>query len=88
MESTIQLESRTSTEFGVGIKVSPMTDEEQTNVKTCFWVNGTQDSPLSIQSVIPDFQDFTFIGQAKWKQYSVDQWENIVQEGFLQHKFS
>ena len=59
MEVTIQQAPRSSKEFGVGIKISPMTDEEQTNVKTCFWINGTEENPLSIQNIIPDFTDFT-----------------------------
>lgn len=59
MVSTIQLAPTTSTTYGTGIKVAPMTDEVQTNVKTCFWINGTKDSPLTLQSVIPDTTDFS-----------------------------
>lgn len=61
MVSTIQLAPTTSTTYGTGIKVAPMTDEVQTNVKTCFWMNGTKDSPVQIQSVIPDTTDFSVI---------------------------
>lgn len=59
MVSTIQLAPTTSTSYGTGIKIAPMTDEVQTNAKTCFWVNGTKDSPLSIQGVIPDTTEFS-----------------------------
>lgn len=59
METTIQLAPTTSTDFGTGIKIAPMTDEAQTNVKTCFWVNGTKDAPLDIQGTLPDLTDFT-----------------------------
>lgn len=61
MVSTIQLAPTTSTTYGTGIKVAPMTDEVQTNVKTCFWMNGTKDSPVTIQSVIPDTTDFSVL---------------------------
>ena len=58
MVSTIQLEPTSSTDYGTGVKVAPMTDETQTNVKTCFWINGTADAPITIQSVIPDTTSF------------------------------
>ena len=59
MVSTIQLAPSVPTDFGTGIKVAPLTDETQTNVKSCFWVNGTNGNPVSIQSVIPDTTPFT-----------------------------
>jgi hypothetical protein len=81
MVNTIQLAAKSSSEHGCSIKVAPMTDESQTNVKTCFWMNGTILAPTGIQSVIPDFTDFTFIGEGTWKSYSVDQWQLIDQQG-------
>lgn len=80
MVSTIQI-APSGDSYGYGIKVAPMTDETQTNVKTCFWVNGTEQAPVTIQSVIPDTTDFSFIGEATWKNYNVDQWQLIDQEG-------
>jgi hypothetical protein len=59
MVSTIQLAPTTSTGAGTAIKVAPMTDEVQTNVKKCFWMNGTQDAPVGLQSAIPDTTSFT-----------------------------
>jgi len=58
MVSTIQLAPTSSSDYGIGIKVTPMTDEQQTNVKTCFWLNGTKDAPVTLQSVIPDTTSF------------------------------
>lgn len=81
MVSTIQLAPTSSSDYGTGIKVTPMTDEEQTNVKTCFWLNGTQSSPVTLQSVIPDTTSFEYIGIGTWKGYVVDQWQTITQEG-------
>ncbi|CAF0723202.1 unnamed protein product [Brachionus calyciflorus] len=81
METTIQLAPTRLTDYGTGIKIAPMTDEAQTNVRTCFWINGTQDEPVEIQRAIPDITDYTYIGVATWKSYSVDKWETVVQEG-------
>jgi hypothetical protein len=81
MVNTIQIAPTDSSSYGAGIKVAPMTDESQTNVKTCFWINGTEKAPVGLQSVIPDTTDFSFIGEATWKNYNVDQWQLITQEG-------
>jgi len=81
MVSTIQLAPTSSSDAGVAIKIAPLTDETVTNAKTCFWVNGTTLAPTSIQSVIPDTTDFSFIGETTWKGISVDQWQSVVQEG-------
>jgi hypothetical protein len=81
MVSTIQIKGDGEDSFGSGIKIAPLTDETQTNVKTCFWVNGTEKAPVDLQSVIPDTTDFKFIGEATWKSYNVDQWQQITQEG-------
>lgn len=59
MVSTIQLAPSSPSDLGTGIKVAPMTDETVTNAKTCFWINGTEGNPVTLQSVIPDFSTFT-----------------------------
>jgi hypothetical protein len=59
MINTIQLAPSSKADYGVGIKVAPMTDEQVTNARTCFWVNGTSQAPLEIQSVIPSLDDFS-----------------------------
>ena len=61
MVSTIQLQSNSNTDYGVGIKVSPMTTETVLNAKTCFWMNGSADSPVEIQPVLPDTTNFTVL---------------------------
>ena len=61
MVSTIQLAPTSSADYGIGIKVTPMTNEEVTNAKTCFWLNGTKDAPVTLQSVIPDTTSFDVI---------------------------
>jgi hypothetical protein len=62
MVKTIQLApTDPSKSFGEGIKIVPFTDEVQTNAETCFWLNGTSDAPVTIQSVIPDTTNFDVI---------------------------
>jgi hypothetical protein len=36
-----------------------MTTETVLNAKTCFWMNGTSDSPVEIQPILPDATNFT-----------------------------
>jgi len=81
MVSTVQLAPTSKVDFGVGIKIAPLTDEQVTNARTCFWINGTSDAPLEIQSVIPDITDFDFVGISKWKGYQADQWKSITTTG-------
>lgn len=44
---------------GESFKIAPMTNEEVTNSVTCFAVNGSVDSPVTVQSVFPDTSGFT-----------------------------
>jgi C1A family cysteine protease len=81
MVSTIQLAPSSSKDFGTGIKIIPMTTEQESNIKTCIWLNGTNDAPVTLQSVIPDTTDFAYIGISTWKGYTVDQWQTVTQEG-------
>jgi hypothetical protein len=81
MVNTVQLAPKNPSSYGSGIKVVPMTDEVQTNVKTCFWLNGTEEAPVEIQSVLPDTTGFTFIGSSSWKGHLVDRYQSIDQQG-------
>jgi len=82
MVSTIQLAPTSSSDYGTGIKVTPMTDEEQTNVKTCFWLNGTQSSPVTLQSVIPDTTSFEV---SFYFQENIMLSYNFIQNNILVH---
>lgn len=81
MVNTIQLAPTSKQDFGTGIKIAPLTDESVTNVKTCFWINGTSDAPLAVQSVLPELTEFEFLGKTTWKGYNADQWQSITVEG-------
>lgn len=88
MVSTIQLQSNDPSSYGTGIKVAPMTTETVLNAKTCFWLNGTSDSPVEIQSVLPDATNFTFIGQANWKGITTDVYQAVNNEGDKKNTYS
>lgn len=58
--------------FGTSLKVAPMTTEEELNAVKCFQVDGTQDTKIKPQSVLPDlsgFQVSQFICFINWKTY-------------------
>lgn len=40
-------------EYGMMLKVVPMTDENVVNQINCFRVDGTEDSPVKTQSILP-----------------------------------
>ena len=71
MVSTIQLAPTSSMDYGVGIKVAPMTTEDVVNQKTCFWLNGTQDSPVQVQTVLPDVSNFTVSIRSRIKSIQI-----------------
>jgi C1A family cysteine protease len=49
-------------EHGVMRKIVPMTTNDLINQLTCFEVNGTADSEIQPQSILPDVTNFTYAG--------------------------
>ncbi|EGD75699.1 hypothetical protein PTSG_07816 [Salpingoeca rosetta] len=43
---------------GYQFQINPVTDNERTNVMTCFGINGTKDDPITVQSLIPDLSKY------------------------------
>lgn len=66
--------------IGVSYEIAPMTNEEVTNVATCFAVNGSSDYPVTVQSVFPDLTGFNYSNDeacgdsicAKWVQLTLE----------------
>ena len=56
---TIQRASKKAAEYGMLVKVAPMSTEKVLNERGCFLVNGSADTPVSIQSILPDLTNFT-----------------------------
>ena len=62
MVRTLQLGSRGAGDFGRSFLVAPMTTEERENMKACFIVNGSSDSPITPQPALPDLKGFVVCG--------------------------
>ena len=48
-------------DLGVGgqtFKISPMTNEEVLNQKSCFLINGTKEAKITAQATLPDAAQF------------------------------
>ena len=41
-------------QYGASIKIAPITTETVSNEETCLQVNGTSDSKIQPQSILPD----------------------------------
>lgn len=52
MVKTYQLSNEGS--YGSSIKVAPITTESQLNQQTCLQVNGSADSKIEPQTIVPD----------------------------------
>lgn len=56
MVKTLQLS--TVKPYGASYKLAPMTTEKETNVQSCFQVNGTVEEKITPQSILPDLSQF------------------------------
>ncbi|GIZ02322.1 counting factor associated protein D [Caerostris extrusa] len=47
--------------FGVSYKIAYMPDETGTPIHTCFQVNGTSETPVNVQGIVPDLAGFQYV---------------------------
>lgn len=75
--------------YGTSYQLCPVTTETETDVQTCFALNGTGDSPVAVQTVLPDLSKFQFAG---YKEYARGQncsvWVNVVMEGYKKNTYT
>jgi len=76
MTKTVQRQDQGA--FGSHYLVAPMSNEDVMNKQTCFIVKGSEDSPVKIQSLLPDLTNFTFSGMEEWKEMKVMVWKSEV----------
>ncbi|GAB6020865.1 hypothetical protein CHUAL_003515 [Chamberlinius hualienensis] len=65
---------------GASLKIVPVTDQQELNKITCFAVNGSDDSPVTIQNVFPNLDGFTYSNDElkdgeqchKWTKTEID----------------
>ncbi|ESN93515.1 hypothetical protein HELRODRAFT_88556, partial [Helobdella robusta] len=77
---TYQLGGETSGDYGVNLKVAPMTTEELLNVKQCFQLNGTEASPVEPQSLLPNLEGFKNVGEEIMYGIKCTVWRNVTRE--------
>lgn len=62
MVKTYQLSKQAFGGAGTSIKIAPVTTEQQYNIATCLQVNGTDETSIDVQTVLPDLTGFSYIG--------------------------
>ncbi|XP_044745949.1 digestive cysteine proteinase 1 [Coccinella septempunctata] len=72
MVKTYQLSQLTP--YGSSIKIAPVTNEEETNVRTCLQVNGTAENKIDPQAILPSLEGFTCEGQDIIDGLQVEKW--------------
>ncbi|KAF8787469.1 digestive cysteine proteinase 1-like [Argiope bruennichi] len=86
-------------DFGVSYKIAYMPDESGTPVRTCFQVNGSNENPVGIQSIIPDLSVFGYVKDADcYEQNSLypykpnddlcELWQAVNSVGDKENKYS
>lgn len=70
MVKTYQLSQVTP--YGSSIKIAPVTNEKETNVRTCLQVNGTAENKIEPQAILPNLDGFTCDGNIYSYHYSVN----------------
>lgn len=60
-----------SGDFGTALKIAPVTTDEEPNKITCLQVNGTSDSRIETQSILPDVRNFEWKGNKKAQTFEV-----------------
>ena len=76
-------------QYGQMFKLVPMTNEQVTNQINCFEVKGSQDSPVTTQSILPSLQGFTLkkIKDVKDGQ-SCEKWQKTEKIGEKVNKYT
>ncbi|XP_023234800.1 counting factor associated protein D-like [Centruroides sculpturatus] len=83
----------TEGDYGVSYKVAYMPDDNGVPKHTCFQVNGTEDSPVTIQSLLPDISKFKYAGQELcpveeiYNSEHCEKWEYTITEGSKVNKY-
>lgn len=73
---TYQLGGQGSGDYGISLKIAPMSTEKELNVQTCFRVNGSEKAPVQTQSVFPDMTGFTMSGSETLEGVECNVWQN------------
>ncbi|XP_075985097.1 C1 family peptidase 26-29-p [Anticarsia gemmatalis] len=88
MVKTYQISSDSYKPYGTSIKIAPVTTETVLNQEMCLQVNGSSDSPVSIQTVLPDMTDFKFIGTETMEDSDTAKWQMVQTIGNKLNKYT
>ena len=65
-----------------------MTDEKVFNQMNCFAVNGSQDSPIDVQPILPDLSGFELKGNEKIHDCDCQKWQKEEEIGHKLNKYT
>lgn len=75
-------------EYGTSLKVAPVTTRETLNKQTCLQVNGSDDNPISVQSILPNTKDFKLAGTEQRNGFNCDKFVLVDDVGQKRNYYS
>ncbi|CAH0403176.1 unnamed protein product [Chilo suppressalis] len=88
MVKTYQLSSKVYPQYGTSIKIAPVTTEKVMNQETCLQVNGSADNSMDIQTVLPNMDDFKYIGTDTMEDSDTSKWRMVQTIGDKINKYT
>ncbi|XP_075765253.1 digestive cysteine proteinase 2-like [Pelodiscus sinensis] len=67
--------------YGTNYKITPETTETEVNVVKCFQLNGTKESPVTLQTVFPDTNGFKFLREEYYRGQYCSVWQDVSDWG-------
>lgn len=86
MVKTFQLSNEGS--YGSSIKVAPVTTETSVNEDTCLQVNGTSDTKIQPQTIVPDTTGMECIGEEIINGIPCEKWRLVTKIGDKVNKYT
>ncbi|XP_078043578.1 C1 family peptidase 26-29-p isoform X2 [Augochlora pura] len=86
MVKTFQLSNKGS--YGKSLKIAPITTESALNEETCLEVNGTKESKIQPQSIIPDTTGMECLGEEMVNGVNCEKWQMIQEVGEKTNKYT
>ncbi|XP_066249784.1 digestive cysteine proteinase 2 [Euwallacea similis] len=84
MVKTYQLSKES---FGTSIKIAPVTNEKEENIRTCLQVNGSLEQKITPQSVLPDLTGFQYLGDEMIEGIDTQKWNLTTVIGEKENKY-
>ncbi|XP_076276388.1 C1 family peptidase 26-29-p isoform X3 [Lasioglossum baleicum] len=74
--------------FGKSLKITPITTESVLNEETCLEVNGTMESKINPQNIIPDTTGMECIGEEIVNGVNCEKWRMVQEIGEKTNKYT